>query len=319
MKAESLPKKNSSLFLKTKNKFYTSSFIILHRYIGKHNAERSDGVFVVLKTNKAPEGFFMKRKHKKIINNAQPETVQTEKGLPFFTLDINETPKDGDWLKIAEKCGRYASRIVASRNLSLPDYGGMKRFTPSYTPSLLNFNTALETIRNAGADPYGISITITDRNAVHHSRIHKLLPFSATVRVITSYPEKYAYACKNALDEHGASVIIRPSYEPSEKRDVVICCDGGISSHMSSAAVFTYKQCTTGKLRFSGSGITLSESHLKIIPEEIDSVDFAGAVTELCGSREYKNSVFLSLVSSCNICDSPLPERCLGCFASGRL
>lgn len=276
-------------------------------------------MFIVLRTNEAPKGFLKKLKHKKNLELIQPETVRTQRGLPFFTLDIPELPSDSQWLKISKKCGRYASRIVAPRSVSLPDYGGLKRFVPSYTTSLLNFNTALDIIKNADANPYEISITVTDRNALHHSRIHKLLPFASSVRVITSYPEKYAFACKNALDECGASVILRPSYEQSEKRDIVICCDGGISPHMKPAAVFVYKQCTAGKLRFSGSGVSLTDSHCEIVPDDIDSTDFAGAVTELCGSSEYKNSIFSSLVSSCNICDNPTPETCLKCFAQGRL
>ncbi len=276
-------------------------------------------MFVVLRTSEAPKGFFKKIKYNRNLDLTQPETVRTQRGLPFFTLDIPESPNDAQWLKISEKCGRYASRIVAHRGISLPDYGGLKRFVPSYTTSLLNFNTALDIIKNADADPYEISITVTDRNAVHHSRIHKLLPFASSVRVATSYPERYASACKNALDEYGASVILRPSYEESEKRDIVICCDGGISPHMKSAAVFAYKHCTEGKLRFSGSGVSLAESHCEIIPDDIETTDFAGAVTELCGSGEYKNSVFSSLVSSCNICDNPTPQTCLNCLVDGRL
>lgn len=276
-------------------------------------------MFVVLRKIESPKGFFKKIKHNKILENSKPVTVATERGLPFFTLDISDIASDIQWEKIALKCGRYASRIVAPRSLSLPDYGGLKRFFPSYTPSLLNFNTALEVIKNADADPYDISITVTDRNAVHPSRIHKLLPFASSVRLITSYPEKYVSACKKALDEYGASIILRSSYEPSEKRDIVICCDGGISPFMSSAAVFGYKQCVMGKLSFSGNGVTLAENHREIIPDDIDSTDFAGAVTELCGSGEYKNSVFSSLVSSCNICDNPAPKMCLACFAQGRL
>lgn len=276
-------------------------------------------MFVVLRTIEPPKSFLQKRKHKKYIRNTQPETVHTESGLPFFALDIAKNINDSEWLKTAEKCGRYASRIVAPRSLSLPDYGGMKRFLPSYTPSLLNFNTALDVIEKSDIDPYEISITLTDRNAVHPSRIYRLLPFASSVRIITTHPEKYAAACKNALDEYGASVVIRPSYEPSSKKDVVICCDGGISPQMSSATVFAYKQCSIGKLRFTGNGVLLSANHTSAVPDDIDSVDFAGAVTELCGSREYKNSVFSSLISSCNICESPLPEKCIECFTGGRL
>lgn len=276
-------------------------------------------MFVILRVNEVPKGFFKKKKNLKQLAKARAQSVATEKGLPFFILDVPAFTNDTAWEKIAEKCGRYASRIVAPRSLSLPDCGRLKRFVPSFMPSVLVFNTALKAVREAGVEPCGICITLTDRNALHPSRVHRLLSFASTVRVITSHPEKYASACKKALDEYGASIIIRSAYETSAKPDIVICCDGGLSPLMQSAAVFGYKHSLTGKIHFCGSGIELTDAHRQIIPPDIDPVDFAGAVTELCGSSEYKSSVFSDVVSSCNICDEPSPEKCLKCFAEGRL
>lgn len=276
-------------------------------------------MFVILRANKAPKGFFKAKKHRKALAKAHAQSVATEKGLPFFILDIPPCPSEAEWERIAEKCGRYASRAVAPRSLSLPDFGRLKRFVPSFMPSVLVFNTALEAVREAAAEPCGICITLTDRNALHPSRIHKLLLLSSTVRVITAQPEKYASACKNALDEYGASLVIRPSYEPTAKPDIVICSDGGISPLMHSAAVFAGRHSPTGKIHFCGSGVKLTGSHSEIVPPDIDPVDFAGAVTELCGSSEYKNAVFSDVVSSCNICDEPSPSKCLKCYAEGRL
>ncbi|MBQ7121876.1 MAG: hypothetical protein IJO03_06380 [Clostridia bacterium] len=280
---------------------------------------RSDGVFVILRVNNSPKGFLKSRNHRKALEKARAESISTEKGLPFFILDIPERMNDSSWERIAEKCGRYASRIVAPRCLSLPDCGRLKRFIPSFTPSLLVFNTALSVLDKASIDPCTVSITLTDRNALHPSRVHRLLPFSSTVRVITSHPEKYASACKNALDEYGASLIIRSAYEPGTKRDIVICSDGGASPLMKGAAVFTHKQSTAGRLRFCCSGVELTDAHKKILPPDIEPTDFAGAVTELCGSSEYKRAVFSNIASACNICDDPSPEMCLRCYCEGRV
>lgn len=276
-------------------------------------------MFVVLRVNESPKGIIKKKKQQKQLAKACAQSVATEKGLPFFILDVPACANDASWEKITQKCGRYASRIVAPRNISLPDCGKLKRFVPLFMPSILVFNTALKIIKKADVEPCGISITLTDRNALHPSRVHQLLPFASTVRVITAHPEKYASACKKALDGYGASIIIRSAYEPSTKPDIIICCDGGLSPLMHSAAVFGYKHSMTGKIHFCGSGIELTDSHKKIIPYDIDPVDFAGAVTELCGSSEYKSSVFSDIVSGCNICDKPLPEECLKCYAEGRL
>lgn len=276
-------------------------------------------MFVILRVNEPPKGYIKKRKFLKNLEKKRMQSISTEKGLPFFMLDIQSDATNSDWEKIAEKCGRYVSRTVAPRDISLPDYGQLKRFSPSFMPSLLLFNTAVEILEKSGAEPCGICVTVTDRNGIHPSRIKRIIPFASVVRVITVCPEKYALACRNALDEYGASIIIRPYYEPQEKPEIVICCDGAVSPLMNNAAVFSFKRNTAGKINFYAFGTELTPRHSECVPKNIDPVDFAGAVTELCGSCEYKNSVFSGIIADCNICDNPMPEICLKCFSEGRL
>lgn len=276
-------------------------------------------MFVILRVNEAPKGIFKRAKQRKQLSKSQVEAVSTEKGLPFFILDIPADINDAAWNTVAEKCGRYVSRIVAPRSLALPDCGKLKRFVPSLMPSSLTFNTAADVIKKAAIDPCEISVTVTDRNAVHASGICRLLPLAAAVKVVTAHPERYASACSTALNEYGASIIIRSAYEPCTKPDIVICCDGGLAPSMQSAAVFGYRHKQAGKIYFCGSGIELARIHGKIIPDNIDPIDFAGAVTELCGSPEYKNSVFSCVETGCGICENPSPEKCLRCFVAGKL
>lgn len=276
-------------------------------------------MFVVLRVTDNPKSFFKKKKQMKILLKEEIQCVSSKNGLPFYCLDIPSKASEKEWNIIAKKCGRYASRIVAPRNLSLPDFGGIKRFVPSFMPSVLVFNTSLKTIEKAESDPCGLCITLTDRNAMHSSNLFKLLPFASTIRVVTAYPEKYASACKNALDEYGASIIIRSSYEPCSKHEAVICSDGVFTPLMNSSAVFGYKHTMTGKINFYGNGVNLTDAHAQIIPPDIEQIDFAGAVTELCGSNEYKNAVFSSVATDCGICDNPLPEKCLKCYLDGKL
>lgn len=276
-------------------------------------------MFVVLRVNDTPKSFLKKKKCLKTLSKEQIQCVPTKRGMPFYCLDIPSKTSEKEWKIIAKKCGRYASRIVAPRNLSLPDFGGLKRFVPSFLPSVLVFNTAIKAIEKAAFDPRELCITLTDRNALHSSNLFKLLPFASTIRVVTTYPEKYASACKSALDEHGASIIIRSSYEPCSKSEIVICSDGVFTPLMHSSAVFGYKHTMTGKINFYGNGIELTDIHAKIIPPNIEQIDFAGAVTELCGSTEYKSAVFSSVITDCAVCDKPSPEKCLKCYLDGRL
>ncbi len=276
-------------------------------------------MFVILRVGAAPEGFFKKAKISKAVNAACLQSVSTENGLPFYMLDIPEGISITAWETVEKKCGRYASRIVAPRNLTLPDCGKIRRFVPTSMHSLLTFNTALKIIGKAKIPPETVSITLTDINARHAQVLNRLLPYASTVRVVTAHPERYASACEKAFDEYGASVILRSSYEASAKPDIVICCDGRLSPAAENAAVFCFKSKTFGKLHFRGSGADLNAAHKEIIPENIDPVDFSGAVTELCGSAEYKSSLFKSITVSCTECKNKLPEECLKCFSQGRL
>ena len=271
-------------------------------------------MFVVLNMIKPCDGFFARAKQRKEIAHAQARTCRNEKGLPFFILNVYEAKSGINWALTAQKCGRYASRVIAPRSLTLPDSSAIKRFVPSFMNSLLIFNTAAEIISMAKLPPEKICITLTDRTALHASRICRLLPLAACVRVVTAQPERYAAACSCAMTEYGASLVIRPSYEPSLKPDIVICCDGAVTCAMSNAAIFTSKRINCGKIRFSGSGTLLTAKHTELIPPSIDTVDFAGALTELCGSSEYKSSVFSELDISCSACAVGQPEKCLECY-----
>ena len=104
------------------------------------------------------------------------------------------------------------------------------------------------------------------------------------------------------------------SYEETSKPDAVICTDGAVTSSMKNAAVFAYKRKTGGKVLFSGSNINLLPEHIGIIPEDVDNIDFAGALTELCGFGGYKNSVFSEIETNCKKCADSPAARCFKCF-----
>ncbi len=273
-------------------------------------------MFVVFNTVKSVNGLLNRRRQKKLLSSCGLRTVRNDKCLPFCILDVLEEKRGIDWKSVFDRCGRYASRIVAPRNLILPDESGLKRFVPVSMNSLLIFNTAKNIIEKSELPPDKFSITLTDRNGIYPSRIHELLPLSSQIRIVTAFPGRYSAACANALNEYGASLIIRPSYEENSKPDAVICADGAVTSSMKNAAVFACKRKTGGKLLFSGSNITLFPEHSEIIPSDIDAVDFAGALTELCGYTGYRNSVFSEIGINCTGCTDPSAEKCFKCFVN---
>ncbi len=267
----------------------------------------------------SPEKNLIKRrKQRKTIRNSSVSACTVEKSLPFFTLDVLEEKRSIDWENLHYRCGRYSSRIIAPRSCHIPDNSGIKRYIPSFMNSLLVFNTALETLKNSTLPPENLCITLTDRFAVHYSDICKLLPFASTVRTITSHPERYAEACVRAYVDYGASLIIRGNYEPSSKHEVVISCDGAVTPEMKNAVIFSSKKKNAGTLVVYGNGVKLNEKHRIIIGDDIDSVDFAGALTELCGSSEYRSSVFEKAETSCNECIDKNAVKCVACRLGGK-
>lgn len=257
-----------------------------------------------------------KRKSKKI-NRSPPVICHTERGLPFYLLNVCEEKRGIDWKKTSERCGRYVSRIVAPRNILMPDDGCLRRFIPSTFVSLLVFNSAVQLLKSAEIDPKIFTITLSDRNAFLAGEVCRLLPFSSQVRIITSHPERYAFACTKALEEYGATLIIRSAYELSSKPDFVISCDGAYNPLMESQAVISAKRSCGGVLRFIGKSTELTDSHKKIISPSVEPTDFAGALTELCACSEYSGAVFSDIDISCKKCEAE-NKNCLKCYIEGR-
>lgn len=274
-------------------------------------------MFVLLRTVEPDGGFLSIKKQKKLLKNSAPVSVSTENGLPFFMLDVFSGKSGPDYPSITEKCGKYSSRIVAPREIVFPDKTGIKRFISGTSNGIFIFNTALETVKKAEIEPSRISVTVIDRNAVMREKISLLLPFASPVRVVTSRPERYTEICHKIYEEYGASVIVRTVYEPSSKKDIVICCEGVSNTSMNEAAVFSFKRGSYGKIRFYGSQILLTESHSEIVPKNIRSTDFVAAITELCASTTYKSAVYSDTETKCNTYCGASPEECLRCYIYG--
>ena len=275
-------------------------------------------MFIVLRLIEPEKSYFKRRKQIKTTARLPAEIHRKSGSLPFCVLDVINSKHATAWQNFEERCGRYASRIVAPRNVALPDGNNLQRFAPSAMISTLIFNTAKSIVASAAPSTDSFVITVTDRNALSALRVCELLPLCSTVRVITSKPEKYAAVCEKALSDFGATLIIRPVYEPTQKPDIVICCDGAVCPSMNNAAVFAYKRRTCGKIRFCGNGIKLTEKHGEFLPNGIDPLDFAGALTELCACREYCESCFSELEISCNACSEQSPDACILCHISNK-
>lgn len=268
-------------------------------------------MFVVL--NIKPYSKKTSKRKAKRINRSLPIICNTEKGLPFYLVNVCEEKRGINWISVAKRCGRYTSRIVAPRSVGIPDLCRLHRFIPSSFISRLVFNTSVQLLEKSYLSPAEFVLTVTDRNAHLPSELCRLLKFSSQIRVITAHPEKYASACAKAYEEYGASVIIRSFYEETEKPDIIVNCDGTYTPLMSKSALITSKHGSLGALRIECSGIELTPYHKNLLPPDIEPIDFAGALSELCVCSDYINSVFKTVESTCTGCTEN-NANCLQCY-----
>lgn len=276
-------------------------------------------MFVILRPVEVPKKYFRRRKFIKE-NARSPAVMHRESGaLPFYTLDVASDKHGLNWNTVAERCGKYASRIVAPISMPLPDGTSLRRFVPCSTVSSLVLNTAVKLLRSTAPDPHSFTLTLTDRLALLSGATVDLIELCACVRIITSRPEKYAAACENALKNYGASVILRSCYEPTRKPDVVICADGAVCSAMENAAVFAAKSSVCGFVVFSMGGVELLPQHSEFLPDGAREIDLVGALTELCGSNAYSGACFTDINIRCGKCQFPSPERCILCHINKNL
>ncbi len=251
-------------------------------------------MFVLLQSVSAEKGFFRRKRTAKKINSSPLETHRTKGGLPFYIARVCYGKHGINWSAVSKKCGRRACKIVAPRNIDIPDSSGFVRYIPKKFGSLLLFNSAVNLLKEAKAEPQKMCITVCDRCGIMADRLNELPPYASLIRIITASPERYAAACYRAYDEFGAVPVIRSTYEPTDKKELIIACDGHFSPLMKSSAIVTGRNISTGKLRIKYSGIALKEDHSALLPENTEAVDFAGALTELCVCSDYIKSSYES-------------------------
>lgn len=248
-------------------------------------------MFIILKPVDAPKGFRISKKLKKTINKNPAKYIKTSDGMPFAVLEIFRENNEIEWEKVAAKCGRYTSRVIAPNDLFLPENQRISPFIPSYFPSELCLNTALEILDTVKLPPDSFTLSLCDYDCRFIDKLRLLIPFCSSIKVITGRIEKYIPICTEILEKTGASVMLRSSFEKSGKRDAIIFCSGPKSELISADIVFSCDKSVRGKTTVIGSDVVLLEEHKEVIGKDIDSVTFASALAELCSSHMYENSV----------------------------
>ncbi len=252
-------------------------------------------MFAVLNFVSPAGGYCERRKQKVYLRKSEPSVVRTAGGLPFFIVSVLMDKKGVDWESLLKRLGKCSVRVIAPYSVALPD--SLHRYTPKRLLPVMVLNTAIELIKMSAVPAQGLSVTLTDSGALLCGRALSLLPLASTVRIVTRHPEKYSSCAFEAMEKHGASLIITDSFDASVHHGIVICTDNCLPSAVNAVCVISHSRCPRGCMSVNGSGVEIDEAYLKVLPEGIDLLDFAGALLELCGVGSLMTKSFLMLRS----------------------
>lgn len=254
-------------------------------------------MFVVLQTEERATGFLQRlREH---ISPDEPvlTKIAVRNGAPFFILTVKKKKHGIQWEDVTYAAGRCASRIVASKELELPENGPIKRFVPEYLPFVMLFTTALEVIRKSGIPPSDVSLGVIDRRGILNHIIDKAAVRASVLKVVTDRTERYGQASEKLMDECGASLIYGTEEELLSGCNVIICNDR-LDAKNAGAAVFSVFD--SGVMQdtdrsFTAGNAELPKEYASVIPAGIDHMVFASALYELCGVRRLENTTYGTL------------------------
>lgn len=253
-------------------------------------------MFAVLNFIEPASGYFDRRKQKLYLRKSEPKIIRTPCGLPFFVVDVLLDKKGVDWEALRAHLGKCAVRVIAPRDIALPDT--IRRYTAKRLIPLMVFNTAVNLLERISAAPQGLCITLTDSAALLTGKALQLLPFAAQVRIVTRYPEKYKSCVHEAMEESGASLIVTDYLDSSSFTDIIICTDNCLPAAVNASCVISYARSPRGCLSVNGNGIYTDERYNSVLPKNIEPLDFAGALLELCGCASLTDSCFAALMYS---------------------
>lgn len=268
-------------------------------------------MFAVLDIITPCEGFFARRSQRAYLRKCAPLVIRTDDGLPFFILPVLKGKNGIDWPCVRQRLGKCALRVIAPRDTVLPDLQGLARYVPERLVPLMVLNTALRLLMAAGVPPLSLEITLTDRTALLTGEVCRLLPFAATVRVITRLPERYSNAVKRAMEEFGASLIVSDKVDYSCEHGFIICCDGAVPGAANARACLSFGKSVRCGCGIACTGVELDAEYASRLPSGIEPLDFAGALYELCGSASFAGADFTALNVNGRLCDYTAAAECL--------
>ena len=271
-------------------------------------------LFVVLQPQKCDNGFLSKISGWLHPYEPQLVDVAVRSGAPFFTLDCPEIyiKKEGGyslpWDKIISAVGRCASRMLIPERINIPAGIPVSRFVSGYFSHRLLLDSVATIIRKCRLKPSDTYVAVIDSNGLLSEDIEQFVVLSSCIKIITNRRSKYEELSLRLMKKYGAVIMIADDYAAVKSCNFLVSTYAKLVPDFFDGLVFC--QNSNNNRFYSLKDIELPYEYEKLLPPEIDRLDFAGALYELCGVKklvETKVRTFkrgedeINLHSLCNI------------------
>lgn len=225
-------------------------------------------MFCVLNINKRPDTLREKLFGSFIKDEYNAKMVPVFKGAPFYMFNVTVGKKGVDWNRIIYTAGKCARRLVLTNNSQMPQKNDVSEFKSDMLYQKIMENTFAHILKILNSQK---SITVIDNDGKSADLLYKIVPFAATLTVITESKKDYELVCDDIQDKTGLCIAVQSVFAEAEVK---------IDTNRSVMTVSNEKSCINIT---SGCDFTVPEIYEKLLPENTDKYTFYSALYELCG------------------------------------
>ena len=241
----------------------------------------------------------------------QPALVRVNApgGAPFFRLEVptrKGRQAELPWGAIEQAAGRLRTRLLFPDGVTPPPppqarsaaqaqlEPGLRAFQAKRLPLLLCLRAAQQVLLAAQTPARQLRVTVVDTKGVLCHAIELLVPLARSLRVYTPDFSVYRSAAARVLHRHGATLILSDSAACFAQSHVIVADDLRLFTGREQGLIFTPDLAAN----LAGCRVVrchvpqLPEAHANLCPPDIDPLQFACALFELCGVKELERLPF---------------------------
>lgn len=235
-------------------------------------------MFAFLNITEAEYGFLSAFRERRTKPQICDRIYYRAAGNSVYRINITQRFDNKEYELLAEKYRNINKRLLAPKEYEYPNYIQNMFYNPERYRLNLLCESACDLLKNSKLSPYSTNIAVLDRNGKFFRFIERLTPYVNRIDIITDKKELYSVVAEKLYHENGIAVTVG--------RDLCDC----IASHAVIAASVNKNDKITNHRIIAGCDVNIDGAlrieRVKlagdiIIPDNIDSIEFAGALADI--------------------------------------